>query len=201
MLLHGNLIANARASSDYLLRGNVGAEGGDPVLSVLPFAHIYEHNNVLSYLLVGADIYVSGPDYLLEDMKSVRPKMIAFVPRMFERMLSGIAVSAAAAGGLRARLVPWALNVGRRVRGGDARAPSRRYARVTIRDRAAARTFEDKARRRPRPHRADRFGQRTAAPGYRAHLRRHRLADIRRLRIDRNLARLNGQSNRGESIR
>jgi long-chain acyl-CoA synthetase len=112
MLLHGNLVANARASSDYLLHGNLGADG-DCTLSVLPFAHIYEHNNVLSYLLFEADIYVSGPDYLLEDMKSVRPKMIAFVPRMFERMLSGIAVSAAAAGGLRARLVPWALGVGR----------------------------------------------------------------------------------------
>jgi long-chain acyl-CoA synthetase len=91
----------------------------------LPFAHIYEHNNVLSYLLVEADIYVSGPDYLLEDMKSVRPKLIAFVPRMFERMLSGIAVSAAAAGGLRARLVPWALNVGRE------------YAAATLEHRAA----------------------------------------------------------------
>ena len=112
MLLHANLVSNAHASSSYTLRGHIGTEG-DPVLSVLPFAHIYEHNNVLSYLLFEAEIYVSAPDYFLEDIKSVRPKMIAFVPRMFERILAGIASKAAAAGGVRARLVPWALSVGR----------------------------------------------------------------------------------------
>ena len=112
MLLHSNLIANAQASSAYTLRGNLGMQG-DSVLSVLPFAHIYEHNNVLCYMLFESDIYVSGPDYLLEDLKSVRPKTVAFVPRMFERILAGIASKAAAAGGVRARLVPWALNVGR----------------------------------------------------------------------------------------
>ncbi len=112
MLLHSNLIANARAASSCTLRENLSAQG-DPVLSVLPFAHIYEHNNVFSYLLFEADIYISAPEYFLEDIKSVRPKMIAFVPRMFERMLAGIASKAAAAGGVRARLVPWALGVGR----------------------------------------------------------------------------------------
>ena len=112
MLLHSNIVANARASSTYTLTGNLGVPG-DSVLSVLPFAHIYEHNNVLSYLLFGADIYVSAPDYFIEDIKSVRPKIIAFVPRMFERILAGIASKAAAAGGVPARLVPWALSVGR----------------------------------------------------------------------------------------
>ncbi len=86
------------------------------MLSVLPFAHIYEHNNVLGYLLAGAEVYVSGPDYLLRDVKSVRPKFMAFVPRMFERILNGIVAEASAAGGVRPRLVPWALNAGRKYR-------------------------------------------------------------------------------------
>jgi long-chain acyl-CoA synthetase len=112
MLLHSNVIANAEASSSYYRQG-VGASAGDPVLAVLPFAHIYEHNNILSYLLFKSDIYVTTPDYLLEDLKAVRPKYTAFVPRMFERILAGIAGKAALAGGLRARLVPWALSVAR----------------------------------------------------------------------------------------
>ena len=112
MLLHRNIVSNACVSSQYYMLGHM-EEAGDPVLSVLPFAHIYEHNNILGYLLRGAEINVSLPDFLLDDLKSVRPKLMAFVPRMFERILSGIVGKAAAGGGLKAKLVPWALHVAR----------------------------------------------------------------------------------------
>lgn len=112
MLSHRNVVANAEASSEAFIRGNIAGDD-EPVLSVLPFAHIYEHNNVLGYLLYYSDIYVSRPEYLLEDLKAVRPVLIAFVPRMFERLLAGIVGKAAVAGGLQARLVPWALGIAR----------------------------------------------------------------------------------------
>jgi long-chain acyl-CoA synthetase len=45
-------------------------------------------------------------------MRAIRPTWVAFVPRIFERLIAGIIGSARAAGGLKAKLVPWALAVG-----------------------------------------------------------------------------------------
>jgi long-chain acyl-CoA synthetase len=56
---------------------------------------------------------VTTPDYLLEDLKAVRPRVMNLVPRIFERVLAGIQGRAKAEGGLKAKLVPWALTVGR----------------------------------------------------------------------------------------
>jgi long-chain acyl-CoA synthetase len=88
--------------------------GQDPVLSVLPYAHIYEHMNLYGYLLRRSVVHVChSPDELLEDLRTVRPVAFFAVPRIFERMLAGIVGRSRAEGGLRARLVPWALGAGR----------------------------------------------------------------------------------------
>jgi long-chain acyl-CoA synthetase len=81
---------------------------------VLPFAHIYEHTNALGYLSNGVAHYVTTPERLLDDMRAIRPNYVAFVPRIFERMIAGIIGKARAEGGLKAKLVPWALDVGTR---------------------------------------------------------------------------------------
>jgi long-chain acyl-CoA synthetase len=60
-----------------------------------------------------SQVHVTTPDYLLEDLKSVRPRVMNLVPRIFERVLAGIQGRAKAEGGLKAKLVPWALTVGR----------------------------------------------------------------------------------------
>ncbi len=111
MLTHGNIASNVTSSfalvADLLLPG-------DPVLSILPYAHIYESTNVFGYLLRGTTIYVNHAiETLLSDMQAVRPKMIFAVPRVFERTLSAMLARAKAEGGLRAKLVPWALHAGR----------------------------------------------------------------------------------------
>ena len=112
MLSHGNSTSNARAAFEYGFTGRLAAQD-EAVLSVLPFAHIYEFNDILGFLLFKCDIYISQPDYLLDDLKSVRPRTMALVPRIFERVLAGIVASARADGGLKAKLVPWALGVAR----------------------------------------------------------------------------------------
>jgi len=111
MLSHHNLIATEESAGKYVLAGHI-AEGWQ-VIAALPFAHIFEHLNILGFLRYKADVHVTQPDYLLEDMKSVHPRLMALVPRIFERVLSGIIGNAKTAGGARARLVPWGLNVGR----------------------------------------------------------------------------------------
>ncbi len=79
---------------------------------MLPFAHIYEHTNALGFLYTLAIHYVTVPERLMDDMRVLRPEFIAFVPRIFERLLAGIVGKAQAAGGAQAKLVPWALAVG-----------------------------------------------------------------------------------------
>jgi len=111
MLSHFNIASNAIDSfdtvADIILIGS-------PVLSMLPYAHIYEHTNIFGFFSLGATVYVTHtPEELLDDLRSVQPICTFAVPRIFERVLIGIKATAKKAGGVRAKLVPWALNVGR----------------------------------------------------------------------------------------
>lgn len=112
MLSHGNVASNAHAAFD-LVREVI--RPGDPVLSLLPYAHIYESTNVFGYLLRGAAIYVNRQiELLLDDLRAVRPVFVCCVPRVFERTYAGIIAKARAAGGMTAKAVPWAFAIGRR---------------------------------------------------------------------------------------
>ena len=109
MLSHGNLLSNVRGAYD---PAESGQRPGEIALSVLPFAHIFEHTGSLGYLGNLLTQYVSTPANLLDDLRAIRPHYAAFVPRIFERLLAAIVGNALKAGGLRAKLVPWALGVG-----------------------------------------------------------------------------------------
>lgn len=123
MLSHDNLGFNARVS---LESGFEGIEGVRDVLSVLPYSHIYEHTIVYIYLIAVVRYFIChDPNELLADLRDVRPVEMTAVPRIFDRVLTGIKGQARTGGGVKARLVPWALAV------------ARRYA--------AAMTFESKA--------------------------------------------------------
>ncbi|MDQ2873243.1 MAG: long-chain fatty acid--CoA ligase, partial [Candidatus Eremiobacteraeota bacterium] len=110
-LSHDNVGFTAKSSFAFAFEE---IERDAPVLSVLPFSHIYEHSIMYGYLLSGMRHYiVHSVDELLTDLRDVRPTAMTVVPRIFERMLAGIAFKAQAAGGFRARVVPWALATGR----------------------------------------------------------------------------------------
>ncbi len=109
MLSHRNLIADVESAFD---PQDSTLEPGQIALSVLPFAHVMEHTDALGYLYNGLSLYVTTPERLVEDMRAIRPSYVAFVPRIFERLIAGIVGSAQQAGGMKAKLVPWALEVG-----------------------------------------------------------------------------------------
>ena len=112
MLSHNNIASNARDAFS-LIRETVAP--GATVLSILPFTHIYENTNIFGYLVRGSVIYVNRRiEGLLDDLRAVRPAVVFAVPRIFERTLAGIRAKVRADGGLRARLVLWALDVGLR---------------------------------------------------------------------------------------
>ncbi len=109
MLSHRNLVSNAVNVFD---PATSLQHEGEVALSVLPFAHIFEHSNALGYLSNRLVHWVTTPEHLLDDLKVVRPAFISFVPRIFERLIAGIIGKSRDAGGLKAKLVPWALEVG-----------------------------------------------------------------------------------------
>jgi long-chain acyl-CoA synthetase len=111
MLSHDSIAFDAQVALDC---GFEGIEGGRDVLSVLPYSHIYEHTLIYIYLLAKVRYFIChDPGELLKDLKGVRPVEMTSVPRIFDRVLGGVKGQALAAGGLKGRLVPWALDVGR----------------------------------------------------------------------------------------
>jgi long-chain acyl-CoA synthetase len=111
MLSHRNLVSDVESAFD---PHDSTLRSGEVALSVLPFAHVMEHTDALGYLYNDVSLYVTTPEHLIDDLRAVRPQYVAFVPRIFERLLGGIVASARADGGLKAKLVPWALEVGTR---------------------------------------------------------------------------------------
>ncbi len=110
MLTHGNIASNVADAFDPVRHE---LRPGDVAFSVLPFAHVFEHTNALGFLYLGLTHVVSHPDRLVDDIREARPHIVAFVPRILERVLSAVHARAAAEGGLRARLIPWALRLAR----------------------------------------------------------------------------------------
>jgi long-chain acyl-CoA synthetase len=111
MLSHDNLGFDAQSS---LEAGFEGLPHGGDVISVLPYSHIYEHTMIYIYLLARMRYFVChDPNELLVDLQSVRPVGMTSVPRIFDRVLAGVTGQALKHGGLQAKLVPWALRVGR----------------------------------------------------------------------------------------
>jgi long-chain acyl-CoA synthetase len=110
ILSHDNLTWDSKVAFDY---GFKSIERGSDVLSVLPYAHIYEHNVLLGIIGYQGNVHVTQPDYLVADLKSVRPVVMTLVPRIFERVLAVITTRAKSEGGAKAKLIPWALAVGR----------------------------------------------------------------------------------------
>jgi long-chain acyl-CoA synthetase len=112
MLSHDNLAFDAQVSLEC---GFEGMTSGLNVISVLPYSHIYEHVLIYIYLLAAVRYHIChDPNELLGDLRDVRPAEMTAVPRIFDRVLAGVRGQALRAGGLQARLVPWALDVGRR---------------------------------------------------------------------------------------
>jgi long-chain acyl-CoA synthetase len=111
MLSHYNLVFNAASSFSHAF--DVVTPGSD-VMSVLPFSHIYEHMIIYGFLLSRVRHHISHHvEELARDLREVRPVVMTAVPRLFERVLAGITTKAKLHGGLQAKLVPWALRVGR----------------------------------------------------------------------------------------
>ncbi|XP_043688750.1 long chain acyl-CoA synthetase 6, peroxisomal-like [Telopea speciosissima] len=107
MLTHGNLIANVAG----VILG-IKFCPSDVYISYLPLAHIFERANqvMIVYCGVAVGFYQGDNLKLMDDMAALRPTVFCSVPRLYNRIYSGITNAVKTSGSLRERLFNAAYN-------------------------------------------------------------------------------------------
>lgn len=109
MLTHSNLISNTLFSSRHL-----SLTQGDSALSVLPYAHVFERTAMYMYQYRAITIYYAESlEKIGANLKEVRPTLFIGVPRLFEKIYEAICKRVSEAGGVKAKLFHWAVDVGK----------------------------------------------------------------------------------------
>ncbi len=108
-LRHRNLLHNVRTLPPLI---GIGAE--DVLLSLLPSWHVFERAVEYVICATGASMAYGHParQVLLRDLATVRPTMLAGVPRLWDGLREGAASAAEKRGGKAARTFAWACRVG-----------------------------------------------------------------------------------------
>ena len=86
MLSHSNFVTNFTA-----LKEIPPLKTGDRVVSFLPLCHVYERTTGYVYQFLGVSIfYIQNLEELGQNIREVRPHGFASVPRVFEKIYTGI---------------------------------------------------------------------------------------------------------------
>ena len=109
MLSHRNLSWTADTAAKM-----VGGGPWDRSISYLPLSHIAEQVfTIHGPLTMGGSVYFAESiDKLMENIKDVRPTIFFGVPRIWEKMHSGIAAKLGEAKGVKKEIAAWARGVG-----------------------------------------------------------------------------------------
>ncbi len=111
MLPHGSLLSNAVDTSGFLFDANSLVS---PTLHTLPFAHVMALSGILTGVHNRSEQYVTRPEFLMADLVALRPRTLALVPRILERLLGAIHFALARNEAARAQLAAPALETARR---------------------------------------------------------------------------------------
>lgn len=113
MLSHGNLAWTASVAVSDLF--DLGSH--DSAVSYLPLSHIAEQMfTVHTALTAGYTIYFAeSMEKVAENLREVQPTMVFGVPRVWERMHAVVSGKLRQATGAKAKLMAWAMGVGRKV--------------------------------------------------------------------------------------
>jgi long-chain acyl-CoA synthetase len=109
MLSHKNLLANVRSDLTAVSMGK-----DDVGLSFLPTSHVLDRVVVhyMNVVIGGTIAYAGSLESVLEDIMLVRPTAMCGVPRMFEKIYSGIFDRINSGPGLQKKLFHWAVDAG-----------------------------------------------------------------------------------------
>jgi Long-chain acyl-CoA synthetases (AMP-forming) len=110
MLMHSNLVSNFIESSRI---HHIGP--GAKVLSFLPLSHIYERTLTYHFQYKGVSIYYAeNVGTIMDNLKEIKPEIIAVVPRLLERIYDRIISKGKELRGIKKKIFFWAVNLGLR---------------------------------------------------------------------------------------
>ncbi len=110
MLMHSNLVSNFIEQSFIHPLGP-----GAKFLSFLPLSHIYERTLTYHFQYKGVSIYYAeNVGKILDNLKEIKPEVIAIVPRLLERIFDKIISTGKELKGLKKIIFFWAVNLGLR---------------------------------------------------------------------------------------
>ena len=111
MLSHANLVSNCLAIVPL-----VDARPGERTISFLPLCHIFERTLTNAYLYIGMPVYYAESlERVGENMREIRPRFFAAVPRILEKIFERIMARGNALVGQRKQLFFWALELAERI--------------------------------------------------------------------------------------
>ena len=111
MLTHWNIASNAIASLERF-PWDIEKERGQRVLSYLPLSHILERMVTYLYLSIGYPIWFTEKfEEFLQDVQHVKPLHFTTVPRLLEKVVSGIRAKGATMSGAQRRIFEWAIGL------------------------------------------------------------------------------------------
>lgn len=111
MLTHMNLASNALASLERMPFD--GTKIDEPrILSYLPLAHMLERIASYLYICSGASIYyIEDAQEFKSDLITIKPIYFATVPRLLEKVMTGIKVKGQELSGAKKQLYYWAISL------------------------------------------------------------------------------------------
>lgn len=111
MLTHHNIASNALAAHEIFPFDTDDYET-PKVLSYLPLAHMFERTASYIYAYVGVPpYYIEDVEDIRDDFASVKPIYLVTVPRLLEKIVTGIKVKGQEMSGLKKQLYYWAVNL------------------------------------------------------------------------------------------
>jgi long-chain acyl-CoA synthetase len=110
ILTHANIVSNIQSTAQvYPLSPS------DVLISFLPLSHVFERMVEFFCFWKGVTIaYVESLETLPENLREVRPTVMAVVPRVLEKIQARVMDSVRQLPALKQRLFYWALNVGKK---------------------------------------------------------------------------------------
>lgn len=111
MLTHANIAINALASHE-IFPFNPDDYDDPRILSYLPLAHMFERTAGYIYAYAGVPpYYIEDIEQIKEDFTTVKPIYLVTVPRLLEKIVTGIKVKGQEMSGLKKQLYYWAVNL------------------------------------------------------------------------------------------